>query len=117
MRPTLRATLRPAGAASPNHPMFTRSKTESHRLDAKELADRLEWHHLSNIREGVFWTKDAIKKWRPYKKVICIVIKKRENRRHGSITLFRTVLKIKMWNGQVTAFQKCRNRVRVIRSS
>jgi hypothetical protein len=113
----MRPTLRPAGAAFPSHPMFTRSQTKSQRLDAAELAERLEWLHLSNLHGGVFWTKAAIKKWRPQKKVIRIVIKRRGNRRHGSVTLFRTVLKIKLWNGQVTAFQKCRNRVRVIRSS
>jgi hypothetical protein len=106
----MRPTLRPAGAASPNHLMFTRSQAKNQRLDAKELAERLEYIHLSNLRGDVFWTKAAIKKWRPFKKVIRIVIKR------GKVTLFRTVLKIKLWNGQVTAFQKCRNRVRVIRS-
>jgi hypothetical protein len=91
--------------------MYTRSQAKSQRLNAKELAQRLEYLQLSSLRGDVLWTKDAIEKWRPVKKVIRLVIKR------GKVALFRTVLKMKLWNDQVTAFQRCRNRVRVIRLS
>jgi hypothetical protein len=88
---------------SEKHAMRTRSQTKSARLGTEQLSAQLNRFQLRHLRTGMYWTKGTIKKWAPRKGVRSIAIVKKKSIKQ--ITLWRTVLKLKLWNGRIASFK------------